>query len=189
MVLDRLRHTASALALGVAAVALSACSSPQVEDYARNTPELRIDEYFLGHTRGWGMVQDYSGKVTRRFVVDVMGTRDDDKLILDEDFVYADGESQHRRWVFSPAGDRQWVGRAADVTGVATATSSGNAFRMKYVLQVPIDGSPWEFNMDDWMYLQPDERIINRTSMRKLGIEAASITLSFQRCPCGQDAK
>ena len=56
------------------------------------------------------------------------------------------------------------------------------------VLQVPIDDSTWEFSMDDWMYLQPDGRILNRTSMRKLGLEAASITLAFQRCPCDSPA-
>jgi hypothetical protein len=70
------------------------------------------------------------------------------------------------------------------VTGEATATTRGSALRMNYVLQVPIDGSTWEFSMDDWMYLQPDGRILNRTSMRKLGLEAANITLAFQRCPC-----
>ena len=163
---------------------LTACSGPQIEDYADSGPELRIDDYFVGHTRGWGMVQDYNGTVTRRFVVDITGTTDGNKLILDEDFVYADGEVQNRRWTFTPAGDRQWTGTAVDVMGLATAASSGNAFHMSYVLQVPIDDSHWEFSMDDWMYLQPGERIINRTSMRKLGIEAASITLAFQRCPC-----
>ena len=172
----------------IMAAGLSACSGPQIEDYTSNGPELRIDDYFLGHTRGWGMVQDYSGEVTRRFVVDVIGSMQGNQLILEEDFVYADGETQNRRWTFTPAGDRQWTGRAADVTGEATAATRGNALRMNYVLQVPIDDSTWEFSMDDWMYLQPDGRILNRTSMRKLGLEAASITLAFQRCPCDSPA-
>jgi len=184
----RLRRISGRAAVLIMAAGLSACSGPQIEDYTSNGPELRIDDYFLGHTRGWGMVQDYSGEVTRRFVVDVIGSMQGNQLILEEDFVYANGETQNRRWTFSPAGDRQWIGRAADVTGEATAATRGNALRMNYVLQVPIDDSTWEFSMDDWMYLQPDGRILNRTSMRKLGLEAASITLAFQRCPCDSPA-
>ncbi|WP_240548768.1 DUF3833 domain-containing protein [Cobetia sp. 4B] len=184
----RLQRISGRAAVLIMAAGLSACSGPQIEDYAGSGPELRIDDYFLGHTRGWGMVQDYRGEVTRRFVVDVIGSMQGNQLILEEDFVYADGETQHRRWTFTPAGDRQWTGRAADVTGEATATTRGNALRMNYVLQVPIDDSTWEFSMDDWMYLQPDGRILNRTSLRKLGLEAASITLAFQRCPCDSPA-
>jgi|TARA_R110000751_G_scaffold37180_3_gene90353 hypothetical protein len=184
----RFQRISGRTAVLIMAAGLSACSGPQIEDYTSNGPELRIDDYFLGHTRGWGMVQDYSGEVTRRFVVDVIGSMQGNQLILEEDFVYANGETQNRRWTFSPAGDRQWIGRAADVTGEATAATRGNALRMNYVLQVPIDDSTWEFSMDDWMYLQPDGRILNRTSMRKLGLEAASITLAFQRCPCDSPA-
>ncbi|MDA5563397.1 DUF3833 domain-containing protein [Cobetia sp. MMG027] len=184
MIRSRLRSLGLITLLASSASLLMACSSPSIDTYAGSGPEFRIDEYFLGHTRGWGMVQDRSGEVTRRFVVDLQGTRQDGRLTLDENFRYSDGETQHRQWIFTPTADRQWRGTAADVTGEATAASNGHAFRMQYVLQVPIDGSVWEFNMDDWMYLQPDGRVLNRTSMRKLGIELATITLAFQRCPC-----
>nr|WP_287705750.1 DUF3833 family protein [Halomonas sp.] len=37
------------------------------------------------------------------------------------------------------------------------------------------------FLMDDWMYLQPDGRLINRTAMKKFGFTLGEITLVFEQ--------
>lgn len=160
---------------------LAGCASVDVEDYADTTPHFDIAEYFSGTTRAWGMVQDYSGEVQRRFTVDIVGTYEDGTLTLDESFLFDDGETDRRVWVFERTGPDEWLGTANDVDGDVEARQSGHAFHMRYPLVIDVGGRNIRFTMDDWMYLQPDGRVINRTAMRKFGLTLGEITLVFEK--------
>src|SRR5690554_3055850 len=70
--------------------------APSIERYADTEPRLDIGDYFQGQTRAWGMVQDYRGEVQRRFTVLIDGRYDGQTLVLDEAFVFDDGETQRR---------------------------------------------------------------------------------------------
>lgn len=169
------------LAALLAVLWLGGCGSLDPAHYAGTTPRLDIAEYFAGRTRAWGMVQDHRGEVQRRFTVDIDGRLEDDTLILDERFRFADGETDRRRWTFERRGDGRWRGRADDVEGPVEARQVGHVFHMRYPLAVDVDGRTITFQMDDWMYLQPDGKLINRTAMRKFGLTLAEITLVFER--------
>ncbi|MFC7367916.1 MULTISPECIES: DUF3833 domain-containing protein [Vreelandella] len=169
------------LLLITALFVLVGCANVEVEDYADTTPRLDIAEYFTGNTRAWGMVQDYSGEVQRRFTVDIVGTYKNNTLTLDETFLFADGEADHRVWMFERVDDHHWVGTANDVEGQVDARQYGHAFHMRYPLDIEVSGRTIRFTMDDWMYLQPDGRLINRTAMRKFGLTLGEITLVFEQ--------
>ncbi|EHJ91755.1 DUF3833 domain-containing protein [Vreelandella boliviensis] len=160
---------------------LTGCAGVDIEDYADSEPRLDIAEYFAGSTRAWGMVQDYSGEVQRRFTVDIQGNYEDGTLTLDESFVFSDGETDHRVWTFERIDEHHWIGTASDVEGQVEARQYGHAFHMRYPLEVEIDGRMISFTMDDWMYLQPDGRLINRTAMRKFSFTLGEITLVFDK--------
>ncbi|WP_386083837.1 DUF3833 domain-containing protein [Vreelandella sp. F11] len=160
---------------------LAGCASVNIEDYADSEPRLDIAEYFAGTTRAWGMVQDYSGEVQRRFTVEIQGTYEDDTLTLDEAFVFSDGETDRRVWTFERVDEHRWIGTASDVDGQVEARQYGHVFHMRYPLDIEIDGRMISFTMDDWMYLQPDGRLINRTAMRKFGFTLGEITLVFEK--------
>lgn len=160
---------------------LAGCAGVDIEDYADSEPRLDIAEYFAGTTRAWGMVQDYSGEVQRRFTVDIQGHYEDDTLTLDESFVFSDGETDRRIWTFERIDEYRWVGNANDVDGQVEARQYGHAFHMRYPLEIEINGRMISFTMDDWMYLQPDGRLINRTAMRKFGFTLGEITLIFEK--------
>lgn len=160
---------------------LVGCTGVDVEQYADHEPKLDIGEYFAGSTRAWGIVQDYSGELQRQFTVDIDGDYDGDTLTLDESFVFADGETDQRVWTFKRIDAHHWVGRASDVEGEVDARQYGNAFHMRYPLDIEISGRTISFTMDDWMYLQPDGRLINRTAMRKFGVTLGEITLIFEQ--------
>ena len=51
----------------------------------------RLDRYFNGTVDAWGMFQDRSGKVVKRFTVVLRGTWTGDTGVLDEDFTDSDG--------------------------------------------------------------------------------------------------
>lgn len=162
---------------------LTGCAGVDIERYASTTPRLDIGEFFDGKTRAWGMVQDYSGEVQRRFTVEIDGDYDGNSLVLDEHFIYDDGETDRRVWTFERQVDGLWIGSANDVEGPVEARQSGHAFNMTYRLPVEVSGREITFTMDDWMYLQPDGRLINRTAMKKFGITLAEITIVFDKNP------
>ena len=179
--MNPLRKRLLALSLVSSFFLLAGCASVKVEEYANTTPRLDIAEYFTGQTRAWGMVQDYSGEVQRRFTVDITGTFEGDTLTLDESFVFADGETDQRVWEFERVDEHHWVGTANDVDGQVDARQYGHAFHMRYPLDIDVGGRTLSFTMDDWMYLQPDGRLINRTAMRKFGLTLGEITLVFEQ--------
>ena len=175
------RKWLSRLALLVAMGLLLGCTSVDIERYAETRPRLDIADYFEGQTRAWGMVQDYSGEVQRRFTVEIEGRVEGDTLTLDEHFVYDDGETDRRVWTFERDGEDRWLGTANDVEGPVTARQAGHVFNMTYRLPVEVSGREITFTLDDWMYLQPDGRLINRTAMKKFGVTLAEITIVFTR--------
>lgn len=168
--------------LFAAMAALAGCSSNmKPEDFAGTTPKLALEEYFLGKTRAYGIVEDRSGKVIRQFVADIDGTWDGKVLTLTEDFVWSDGEIQQRIWTLTKLDDHRWEGTAGDVIGKSTGAVYGNAFNMQYYMDLKTESRNWKVHFDDWMFLQADGVLLNRAVMSKWGFDLATITISFRR--------
>ena len=163
-----------------ATLALSACATVDVERYANEKPRLDLAQYFTGTVDGWGMFQDRSGAVVKRFYVRIDCTWKGNEGTLDEHFEFTDGTKQNRVWKLVKDGDR-YTGTAADVVGTAQGAAAGNALRWNYVLALPVNGNTWNMDMDDWMYLIDDKTMLNRTSMSKLGLRVGEVTLSFRK--------
>ncbi|MBA6415742.1 DUF3833 domain-containing protein [Colwellia sp. 6M3] len=161
-------------------LALSSCTA-QLEDYQTTSPKLDIQEYFNGKSIAWGMVQDYSSKVTRRFCVELDGEWQGNEGILKEVFYFTDGEVSYRNWQLTKLEQGKYRGRAEDVVGEANGQQKGFAFQWQYNLMVPIDGDVIELSLDDWMYQIDEYRVFNRTNMKKLGVTVAEITLFFDK--------
>lgn len=166
-----------ALALG----AFAGCAGIEAADYAAERPTLELSRYFDGTLDGWGMVQDRSGKVTRRFTVVIRASWRGDTGTLDEDFTWSDGERQKRVWTIRKLADGRYAGTAADVVGEARGVSAGNALNWRYQLAVPIDGRTWHLDFDDWMFLVDERVLLNRAVMSKFGVRLGEITLSLTR--------
>ena len=163
-------------------VILAGCSKVDVTQYSENKPKLDIFSYFGGKTTGWGVVQNRSGKLLRQFKVTITGTfPDENTLVLDEDFVWNDGEESKRIWTIKKTDEGVYVGTADDVVGTAQGMSSGNTLHWQYHLNIETEGSTWKIFFDDWMFLQPDQVVINRASMSKFGIHLGDITIAFSK--------
>ena len=171
-----LKTTFAMLALGT----LAGCAGIDVAQYKAEKPAFDLARYFNGTVDGWGMFQDRSGKVVRRFTVRIDARWDGDVGTLDEHFEYADGEKQNRVWKLTRTGDR-YVGTAADVVGEGHGTAAGNAFNLRYVLALPVDGRVWNVDMDDWMFMIDETTVLNRTTMSKFGLRLGEVTLSFRK--------
>lgn len=169
-------------ALIVSAAILTGCSKADLSRYRDNRPVLDLFEYFQGQTIGYGMIQDRGGNLTRQFVVHIAGEVDQqNRLVLDEKFDWSDGEKSTRVWTIARSDAGLLSGTAADVAGEAVGSVSGNVLNWRYHLNVEVDGRTWKIHLDDWMYLQPDEILINKTRMSKLGFHLGDITIVFNK--------
>ena len=151
------------------------------EDYKNTEPEIKIEKYFLGNVKAWGIFQDRSGKVKRQFTAEMNGSFDGKILILDEDFSWNDGEKQKRKWTIKKVKDNEYEGTAADVIGVAKGISHGSAFKFEYNLLIPYKDKKIKVRFDDWIFKQDDKVAINRATMTKFGIKVAELTVFFQK--------
>lgn len=160
---------------------LSGCASQQIADYAIEKPALDLREYFNGTLDAYGVFTDRSGKVVKRFTVTMQCSWKGDEGVLDEDFSYSDGSRQKRVWRLTRLGDGKYAGRADDVVGVANGQQRGNAFYWTYTMSLPLDGTVYQVQFDDWMYLINDRVMLNKAQMRKFGLHLGDVTLSFTK--------
>jgi hypothetical protein len=177
----RLQALALVALLSAIAFASAGCSSPQPATYQAERPALDLKQYFNGRLDAWGMFQDRSGQVIKRFTVAMNCYWEGDVGTLEEDFVYSDGTRERRVWTLRKVGPDRYVGSAADVIGEARGSVAGNAFRWNYTLALPVDGRVWHVDFDDWMFLIDDRVMLNRAVMSKFGIRLGEVTLSFTK--------
>jgi Protein of unknown function (DUF3833) len=167
--------TAASLLLGACA------SSPTPADYASEKPVFDLSTYFNGEVTAHGIFTDRGGKVARRFTVLMKCSWVGDDGVLDENFTYSDGKTERRVWRLKKLPGGKYTGTADDVVGTALGESAGNALRWSYTLRLPVDGSVYEVQFDDWMYLMNERVMLNKAVMSKFGIRLGEVTLSFYK--------
>jgi len=165
----------------VVTILLTNCSGNNMKpaDFKDQKPRLIIEDYLSGNVKAWGILQNRSGKVTRQFSADLNGKWDGKQLILDEQFIWADGEVQKRQWTINKIDEHHYEGTAGDVVGKAKGYSYGPAFKFEYVLLVPVKGKEMKITFDDWIFMQDERVAINRATMTKFGIKVAELTVMF----------
>lgn len=162
-------------------IALNGCASQQIESYANEQPALDLQQYFNGTLDAAGVFTDRSGTVVKRFNVVIVCSWQGNEGILDEDFTYSDGTKQKRIWHLSKQTDGRFIGRASDVVGQANGEIRGNALHWNYTLELPVDGSIYEVQFEDWMYLMNERVLLNKATMRKFGVRLGDVTLFFNK--------
>ena len=160
---------------------LLGCSA-DLSDYQQ--PEQHpfdVKTYFTGDIAAWGLVQDRSDKVTRRFCVQIKANWQANIGTLAETFYFQDGEISYRNWQLTKQTDGTYTGTAEDVVGTAIGAHQGFAFQLNYQLLLPVEDSIYQVSMDDWMYQLDKYRVMNKTSISKFGIKLATVTLFFDK--------
>lgn len=171
-----------AFTLAVVITLLSACSNGKtLSHYDNQKPPLSLEQYFTGPIKAWGIVQERSGKVVRRFDVDMVGTWQGDTGTLEEDFVYYDGETQKRIWTIKREENGSYQGTADDIIGKAEGQANGNAVRWAYEMELTVGDKSYKVKFDDWMFLMNDGVLINRSYIKKFGFTVAELILFMQK--------
>lgn len=146
-------------------------------------PKFDFFSYFEGEVIGTGMVLNWRGHVIRQFTVVMQGSLSSQhQLVIDESFVFNNGEKQSRQWVVSPLANNEVTGKANDTIGNAQGRMLGNTMNWRYRLKIPYRGRSLAVDFDDWMYLQQDKRyLINKVTMRKFGLPVGSLVICFDK--------
>ncbi len=170
------------LTLITISMSLFSCKSITPQDYAQNQPKLDIRQYLSGNVKAWGILEDRSGKITRRFTVDMKGTWTGNKGVLDEKFIFDDGEKSSRIWTIEVKDDNNFTATAADVVGQAVGKQYGNTIQMAYILDLEVaKGKRYNVALDDWMYLLDEKTLVNKSEIKKFGITFGKLTIFFKK--------
>ncbi len=153
----------------------------KIEKFQSASHDLKIEDYFDGDVRAWGMFQDRFGNIRREFSVDIAGSWDGRTLVLTEQFEYADGGAESRRWVIEKTGGDTYEGSETNSIGTAHGRCSGNAFHWTYEYNLAVGEKIWKVKFDDWMLLQSDGVLLNRATVSRWGINIGTVFLSFKK--------
>lgn len=167
-------------AILLAAVLLSGCSQ-SVTDYVNETPKLKLNQFFQGQSRAWGVLHDWRGKQSVRFTAELCGSWQGDNGDLYELFYFSDGRIEQRHWQLKQNADGSISGSAGDVIGEATGQLAGNSLYWEYTLRVPYDGDTLDVKVKDWLYLVDEQNLLNRSTLHKFGVTVGELTLSIQQ--------
>ena len=160
---------------------LASCTGINLTRYKDKNPPFVLEEYFSKPVSAWGIVQDRSGNVIRRFEIKMHGKWQGHEGEIREDFEFYDGEKQTRVWKVKKLGPYRYEGRAEDIEGHGRGVISGNAMRWKYSLRLPVDGKIYSVDFDDWMWQMKKGVVINRSYMKKFGFNVGEVTVFLKR--------
>lgn len=173
-----IRRPTLAMTLAIAFL-VTGCSSMKLEQFQGTEPAFDLTDYFAGKTWAHGVFEGRGGEIKRQFRVEIDGYWEGEEFVLDEDFVYDDGETDQRTWRITPGDEGEYVGRAGDIVGTATGHEVGQALNWQYTLRLPYGDSTIDVKFDDWMIRRSEHVVINRATVSKFGFRVGEVTLFF----------
>ena len=143
-------------------------------------PTFLPEAYFDGKLTAFGLFIDRFGTVQRQFRVTIEGRRTADGFVLDEYFIYDDGETETRQWTVTALDEGIYRGICADVVGHATGVLSENVLTWRYKFKLPMFGRKVTVLFDDVMALQDGAVMVNRAKVSKWGFLLGEVLISFR---------
>ncbi len=157
------------------------CSQSKVQNLSFTNQPFDLFEYFKGKTKAWGVVVDRFGNFQKSFSVEMIGTIEKDRLILNEYFAYDNGETENRKWIIEKIGDLSYRGFSKGIIGFAEGKELKNTMNFTYQSNIQISGRNIKVEFDDW-FLRPDKNtVINRAEITKFGIKVAEVSIFFRK--------
>ncbi|MDV7104909.1 DUF3833 domain-containing protein [Vibrio sp. TH_r3] len=160
---------------------LTACGNASLDEHKNTSPELKLEQFFNGELKAYGMLLDRSGNLTRRFEVKLLASWQGNKGEIKEWFEFDDGEKTTRTWRIEKLAENQYQGTAGDVVGIAQGTTEGSALYWQYDLNIPVDDEVYKIRLDDWMFLIDQNRLFNKTKLSKWGFDVGELILYIEK--------
>lgn len=137
--------------------------------------------YFEGRTLAHGVFEDRKGRVKRRFNVEMTGRWEAGAMVVDEDFLFDDGERQQRCWTLMPKSDTEFTGRCPDSLSEARGSLSDGCAHFRSSLRIKAGGRLISMDFDDAFYDSGDGLVLNRSTVSKWGFRLGQILIAFRK--------
>ena len=158
-------------------VPTAGCMEPlPITAFESGAPAMRAETFFLGKTRGSGVLQNRVGRPSRAFQVASTGRAVPGGIRVDQEISWSDGEVDRRSWTVRRIDRHRYRGELSDAPGPVTAEARGNVLRLRYKLRDP------GVYMEQWLYLQPDGRnVLNEGTITVMGMVVARLSEQIVR--------
>lgn len=174
-----------AVLVGVAVVALGSrlvgFATQKPADFAGKGPPFDPRQHLSGPILCEGVVYGPTGRVSSRFVADMVGEWSGTTGVLKESFRYDSGMAQDRQWTLRVGNDGVIAAEAPDVIGIGVGRVAGPAVEMRYRLRLSPEAGGHVLDVVDWMYLMENGTVMNRSQFRKFGIKVAELVATMRR--------
>ena len=153
---------------------------PRIEDHANQTPKLDLKTYLNGWLMAHGVFTDRAGSVVRRFTVQMQAHWQGDVGTLERTLSTATAARSAASGP-SPSSARSATGggRRRGGRGAWRGGRQCAALELATRSRLPVDGSVYEVDFDDWFYLMDDKVLLNKATMSKFGFKLGEVTLVF----------
>lgn len=145
------------------------------------TGDPRIENFLLGRSTAEGVFQDLTGRVRRRFAVALEGRSEAGSLVLSEDFLFDDGETERRVWRITAHSDGAYTATADDMLGQARGRVRNGLLRWTYLFSLKIGARRVRVRFHDTFVQLADDALLNVARITKFGIELGRTTIIFRR--------
>ena len=161
------------------AVLLTGCGNVfSVSDAGQGGPAFDPVRFFTGHVRSWGVMEDRGGQPTGIVTTDCQGVADGADGLRMTQRLLVSGEPTTREWRMRRTGPGRFEATANDMEWTAVGEASGRAFHWRWTLLLT-GKAVGSVDMDQWWYLQDDGSMLNRTTIRKVGVIVAEVSEHF----------
>jgi hypothetical protein len=149
-------------------------------DFAGRGPAFDMRHHLNGPILCEGVVFGPAGRVTSRFVADMVGEWDGNRGTLREHFRYDTGRRQDRIWTLECGPGGSIRATAPDIVGTGSGRVEGPAVMMQYRIRLDAQAGGHVLDVTDWMYLMENGTIMNRSQFRKFGITVAELVATMR---------
>lgn len=149
-------------------------------DYGGIGPAFDPERHLAGDILSEGLIFGPDGKLASRFVARMRGDWQGNSGTLSEEFTYATGRTQSRKWTLTRTGETTLTATADDIVGEARGVLSGATLRLEYTIVLPQDAGGHKLDVIDWLYLTENGVILNRSEMHKFGIKVAELVATMR---------
>lgn len=139
--------------------------------------------FFEGPTLAEGVFEDRAGRARRQFTVEMNGRAEGATLVLEEHFLFDDGERQQRTWRLERGMGPTFSGICEDSVGVAQGRFEQGKAALSSVLRLKVGGRPVSISFDDVFYDTGEGTVLNRSTLRKWGLRLGQVLILFRKPP------
>lgn len=137
--------------------------------------------FFEGRTEADGVFEDRSGRARRRFTVRLTGLTSGDGLLLEENFIFDDGERQCRTWNLRRGAGQAFTGTCSDAVSAAHGRFEPGKALLTSELRLAMGSRGIALRFDDVFYETGSGTVLNRSRVSKWGIRVGEVLIVFRK--------